>query len=84
MKLSNNPIVEVVWQDFMHHGNGWREPEFYLEQTKDTKLEHYSVGYLLVKTKDYVVIYQSKGESNIAEVSQIPRSAIVSIKTLRK
>ena len=73
------PIVEIVWDDAAGHDDMWLDkvvtkPELII-----------SVGFLLLKSKDYIVIAQDLDEDGKHNGrSQIPRGMVRKIKVLRK
>lgn len=73
------PIVLVIWDDAAGHDDAW-------EDTVETKPELIeSVGFLLLKNRNYVVIAQDVDEDGKHNGrSQIPRGMVKKMKVLRK
>lgn len=72
-------IVEVTWNDATSVG-GWID----ISELKQAinPLRCYSVGYFMTETDDAVVLAQSSGGPNVAEVLVIPKGMVISIRLL--
>ena len=75
------PLVEVTWNDATELKE-WKE-EHEEEEMKPCPI--LSVGFLVKKTKDYIVIAQDLSHDRMRNGrSQIPRAMVKQIKVLRK
>jgi hypothetical protein len=69
--------VRVTWLDSV------MSPGWVNESPLGDNMEHESVGYLVAKTKDRIVLAQSRGAYSIGQHLTIPRCAVKSIKRLK-
>lgn len=85
MKKRLPPIVEIEWLDTMST-SGWQTKDDRLRQTKIEDMDHRSIGYLLKRGPEYVVVAQSVGEQhdNVGDTLMIPRQAVKKVTVLRK
>lgn len=75
-------IVEIDWVDSAAAGGQWE----CLDTARDMSLAScHSVGYIVTKTKDRVVIAQNLGRSwqSVMNVTVIPRGCIKSIRVIK-
>lgn len=70
-------LVEVLWEDITTYA-GWNE-EMVLHNT-DTPLTFTTVGYLVKKTKDRVVLSDTK--PTVGNITIFPRGCIKSIQNI--
>lgn len=78
------PIVNVTWMDASSH-SGWMPLE--VVDKEATLFECHSVGYLLKRTKDRVIVAQNLSERSVGKASDImviPSNWVTGIKVLRK
>ena len=83
------PIVEVEWEDSMSFGDGWKEYNEVVEcVSRNNGMMQYTAGYLMKKSRRYIVIVGSQGDTESSDkVSgniQIPRSAIRTLRILKE
>lgn len=81
LSADDRRMVCVTWQDATSY-SGWNSPETLASFTKDRGvLTCYSIGYLLHKGTDTVVIAQSYSADNgkIGDALQIPSSIVTKI-----
>ena len=69
------PVI-VRWIDSMK-ASGWRDHE-------DSKMECTSVGHLVKRTKDRVVIAMNRSHCGDGDYMEIPTCAIKSVKRLKE
>jgi len=77
------PKAEVEWLDSISEGR-WNDLETVLREATPEAMRHRSVGYLLAKTKNHVLLAGSLGDDSamVADTMQIPRKAVLSIREL--
>ena len=76
--------VLVRWVDSVS-GHGWRRSEDVNQWIDGPGHEQASVGFVVSRTKEHIVIAQSVQlcpDGNVAELLMIPASAVLSLKTL--
>ena len=89
MKKREYSAVEVWWVDSISENKYWHDANEGIEITKDTDMRQRSVGILVRKNKDRVVIAQSMGLagdgviSNLGGFLTIPREAVFEINKLK-
>ena len=82
-KKDQYPMVRVVWVDSESAGDEWELSEACLEWAKKPLTGGDSVGRLIYKGKDYIVLYSHLlGKSNWLHGLKIPRRFIREIKYL--
>jgi hypothetical protein len=74
-------IVHVKWYDSSSI-HGWRGIEKLKEYRRDKLMVIDSVGILIHKSKDKIILIRSVGSGEIDGVFEIPRACIKSMKTL--
>ena len=79
--------VEVVWLDSVSDGS-WMPLEQALHEAAEEPL-HYSCGYLLAETDDYLLVglsYQDTVTSKtmVADTMRIPRAVVREVRRLRR
>ena len=82
------PLVEVYWEDCMG-GSGWRDtPERIKEWEHPHSMLHSSGGYLVRKTRRYIVLTISRSlvpdSESIGDFLQIPRKTVKHIEVIRR
>jgi hypothetical protein len=87
-KATKPPLVEVEWND-SHAEAGWRSVKDVLETAKKTHKVHcFTSGYLIASNAEFVLIASSyvpwtgNDTPEISETMQIPRSAVINIRSL--
>ena len=81
-------LVKVYWRDIagLSCDDGeaaWLSEEALMRNAERMyKTEYISVGYLIGKTKKYIVIAATDGKGNWADASMIMKSVIIKIKKL--
>lgn len=78
------PIVDITWMDASSH-SGWMPLE--VVDKEATLFECHSVGYLLKRSKERVIVAQNLSTKSVGKVSDvmvIPAGWITAIKVLRK
>ena len=75
-------ICRVIWRDSAVFG-GWRTIAEYEEMVADIMRNTItSVGYLLTKNSDYIVIIQSACNDLVSDATAIPMGCVVSVQEL--
>lgn len=79
------PLVEVEWLDSMAFP-GWTDGNDQVLRMGDVDaLRHYTCGYLLKRTAEYVGVALSVGwTGTVGDVIQIPRQVIRRVTVVRK
>ena len=72
-------IVEVVWLDSQAHG-GWTDKNEMQEWNGDMLCK--SVGYLVRKENDRIVLAMSESSTSLADGLTIPRACITNLRRL--
>lgn len=82
MKWPLTKLVEVEWTDSCTEG-GWNSHSAYLDRAQPTICR--SIGYLLVKTKEKVVVVQTMSLStgHVSDSMAIPIVAVRKIRFLK-
>lgn len=82
-RFSSIKLVEVVWEDSFVI-KGWQEPDAWKEHV-DYSLTIRSLGYILSKTKEHILIAQSIDRNGkVADLLSIPRGSIKNITVARE
>lgn len=80
-------IVEILWEDIVHHGPGWGTMDYWKEQADTYDTLHRTVGYLLKETDDYVAVLQNFADEPSGSAAdgmvRIPRGAIKKVKYMK-
>lgn len=82
--MASMKIIKVKWLDAMSE-NYWISKEKTIENArKENIMIHHSVGFLLEKTPEYLLLIQSIGDSEemVLASLQIPRRAILETKEI--
>lgn len=81
MNILKTPLVLVSWQDACCRQMDVDSPDDIEE--KELGVKQHTVGYLLKKSKKWIVVAQSWAENGIyGEVYEIPRSIVLKIRIL--
>ena len=72
-------IVLIKWIDSKGVTSGW-EFKYELEEQKPVVIK--SVGFVRVKNKDYIEIYQNNSDGQICGRMTIPKKCILNIRKL--
>ena len=79
MSNGQYPIVEVEWEDSATY-TGWHDREI----TEFEYVTAKSVGYLITKSKNILVVAQSLGSGEpFCNVTTIPRKCVLSMEIIR-
>jgi len=74
-------IYKITWRDIAGGKNWMSESEALRWGKKQFKLEYYTVGYILYKDKDFLLIagsfYEEDEETVYNDISMIPKSVII-------
>lgn len=82
----SRPVVEIVWEDAAMHAEGWKTADAYRRLLEDDNRQMRTTGYLVEDNENYIAVSASEDprDHGIADVMQIPRPLVKSVRRLRK
>ena len=72
--------AEVEWVDTCSH-SGWQDPDFVLSEAAPVRVA--SMGYVVKKDKDAIVLVQTIGPQMMAEAMAIPMAIVKRVRRLK-
>ncbi len=80
-RLPAHPVVEIEWLDSCGLASVWEDSEAIEPLIPSI---HYTIGYLMESTLQYVTVAQSWHPDSIGRRFSIPRGCIRQVRTIRR